>query len=70
MRGVRSLLRFGLSVGSMRGCGGWRSRVIEAPPAMMHGLTSGRAGGEGRGAGRMLAHTKRAARGGLKMDAI
>jgi hypothetical protein len=70
MRGVRLLVRFGIPVGWVRGCDGWRSCFIQASPAVVDGLTPTQAGGVGRGAWRSSPLTKRVACGGLKVDAI
>jgi hypothetical protein len=47
MPGVRLLGRFEITADRMRGSGGWLSGLVEAPPAVVCGLTSGRAGSEG-----------------------
>jgi hypothetical protein len=67
MRGVRLLLRCNPFADRTRGRGGWRSRLLEAAPAVMRGLTSEVAGGGGHGAGRRVPPRERVARGGLKM---
>src|SRR5215211_2474553 len=67
MPGVRLLGRCNPFADRTRGRGGWRSRLLEAEPAIMCGLTSEVAGGGGRGAGRRVPHAERVARGGLKM---
>jgi hypothetical protein len=53
MPGVRLLLRYQHSADGMRGRSGWRGSLVEAPPAMMDGLTSTRADGVGHDAGWM-----------------
>jgi hypothetical protein len=67
MRSVRLLLRCNPCADRTRGRGGWRSRLLEAAPAVMRGLTSEGAGGGGHGAGRRVPDAERVARGGLKM---
>jgi len=44
MRGVRLLLRYKHSADGMRGRAEWQRGLIEAAPAIMHGLTSVGAG--------------------------
>jgi hypothetical protein len=70
MRGVRLLGQCNPFADRTQGRGGWRSRLLEAEPAIMCGLTSEVAGGGGHGAGRRVPHAERVARGGLKVYAI
>ena len=51
----------------MRGSGGWRGSLLEAPPAVMGGLSSRRAGGEWQGVGRAPSPAGRVAGGALKV---
>jgi hypothetical protein len=61
MPGVRLLGRYEITADGMRGRGGWRSSVVEAPPALMTGLTLVAADGGGHGAGWMSVPIERVA---------
>ncbi len=70
MPGVRLLLRFGITAAGMRDRRRWRSGLVKASPAVLHGLTSGEAGGGGHNARCMSSRVGRVAGDGLKVDAI
>ena len=67
MPGVRLLGRCNPIADRTRGGGGWRSRLLEALPAVMLGLTPVEAGREWHSAKRVRARRKRAVGGALKV---
>jgi hypothetical protein len=56
-----------ISIGWMRGRGGWRRREVEAVPAVVRGLTSEEVSGGWHGVARWWSGTERAAWWALKM---